>query len=157
MKSTGEAIGYDSTLNRAVYKALKASGLRVSNYGTVLVTVSNSDKEATLPIVRRFYNLGFNIEATEGTARYLKEHGIKTKVKLKLSQGSDEILESIKKGYVTYVINTVSKTSFGVKDGAEIRRTAVENNVPIFTSLDTARALVDVLEDITMGISTIDA
>lgn len=157
MKSTGEAIGYDVTLNRAVYKALKASGLRTSNYGTVLVTVSNADKEATLPIVRKFYNLGFNIEATEGTAKFLKENGIKTRVKLKLSQGSSEILDSIKKGYVTYVINTVSKSSSGLKDGVEIRRTAVENNVPIFTSLDTAQVLVDVLEDMTMGISTIDA
>jgi carbamoyl-phosphate synthase large subunit len=157
MKSTGEAIGYDISLNRAVYKALRASGMKLSNYGTVLVTVANADKEAALPLVKRFYNLGFNIEATEGTANFLKDHGIRTRVRIKLSQGSSEILESIRKGYVSYVVNTVNPTgSLGVRDGGYIRRTAVENNIPIFTSLDTVAVLLDVLEDTTMGVSTID-
>jgi carbamoyl-phosphate synthase large subunit len=157
MKSTGEAIGYDYSLNRAVYKALRASGMKLSNYGTVLVTVANADKEAALPLVKRFYNMGFNIEATEGTANYLKEHGIRTRVRKKLSQGSSEILESIRKGYVSYVVNTVNPSgSLGVRDGGYIRRTAVENNIPIFTSLDTVAVLLDVLEDTTMCVSTID-
>ncbi len=156
MKSTGEAIGYDYSLNRALYKSLKAAGTKVANYGTVLATISDKDKEATLPLIRRFYNLGFNIEATEGTAKFLKEHGIKTRVRGKLSQGSDEILESIKKGYVTYVINTSSEGRNQNTDGYMITRAAIDNNVAVFTCLDTVKVLLDVLEEITMGISVID-
>jgi carbamoyl-phosphate synthase large subunit len=97
MKSTGEAIGYDDTLNRALYKSLQASNLRVVNYGTVFVTVADADKERELPLVKRFYDLGFNIEATAGTAKSLKEYGIRTRVKQKISEDSEEILESIRK------------------------------------------------------------
>ena len=157
MKSTGEAIGSDKTINRALYKALQASGMRVANSGTVFVTIADCDKEEALPLIRRFYDLGFNIEATEGTARFLKSHGIRTRVRRKISEGSEEILDSIRRGYVSYVINTrdVSSTS-SHSDGYEIRRCAVENNVSIFTSLDTVRVLLDVLEEITISISTID-
>ena len=155
MKSTGEAIGYDDTLTRAVYKALKASGLRVDNYGTVFATIGDQDKAAALPLIRRFYDLGFNIEATEGTAKYLKNAGIRTRVRKKLSQGSDEILQGLRRGYVTYVVNTITEGGSGHADGMEIRRTAVENNVPVFTSLDTVRVLLDVLEETTMGVSEI--
>ncbi|MBR2891269.1 MAG: carbamoyl-phosphate synthase large subunit [Bacilli bacterium] len=156
MKSTGEAIGYDYSLNRALYKSLKAAGTRVDNYGTVFATIADFDKEAALPLIRRFYNLGFNIEATKGTAMFLKEHGIKTRIRGKISQGSDEILESIKKGYVTYVINTSSEKESTTNDGRLIRRAAIDNNVAIFTCLDTVKVLLDVLEEITMGISVID-
>ena len=156
MKSTGEAIGYDYSFNRALYKSLKAAGMKVANYGTVLVTIGRQDKDVALPLVRRFYNLGFNIEATSGTAKFLKEHGIKTRVKKKISQGSDEILDSIRKGYVTYVINTASKGSEHNDDGRIIRRAATDNNVAVFTCLDTVKVLLDVLEEITMGISVID-
>ena len=158
MKSTGEAIGYDDKLNRALYKALQASGMKLQNYGTVFATIADVDKEEALPLIRRFYNLGFNIEATHGTAQYLKEHGIRTRVRAKISEGSDEILSSIRRGYVTYVINTrdINKPSH-VSDGYEIRRCAVENNVTMFTSLDTVRVLLDVLEETTLCISTIDS
>ncbi len=156
MKSTGEAIGYDYSLNRALYKSLKAAGIKVANYGTIFATIADEDKLAAFPLIKRFYNLGFNIEATEGTAKFLKENGIKTRIRGKISEGSEEILESIKKGYVTYVINTTidgEKTSL---DGKMIRRTATDNNVAIFTCLDTVKVLLDVLEEITMGISVID-
>ena len=158
MKSTGEAIGYDDTLTRALYKALQAANMRVANYGTVFVTIADADKPRALPLIRRFYQLGFNIEATAGTARYLRENGIRTRVKKKISEGSDEIQESLKMGHVTYVINTLSETSGDThrQDGFLIRRFAVENNVTIFTSLDTVGVLLDVLEEITMGVSTID-
>ena len=158
MKSTGEAIGYDKTLTRALYKALNASGMNVANYGTILVTVADKDKEEALPLVKRFYELGFNIEATRGTATYLKDHGIRTRIKPKLSEGSDEILNSIRKGYVNYVISTRDINSTNeMTDGFAIRRAAVENNVTMFTSLDTVRVLLDVLEETTLTISTIDA
>ena len=156
MKSTGEAIGYDYSLNRALYKSLKASGLRVSNYGTIFATISGNDKDAALPLIRRFYNLGFNIEATSGTATFLKENGIRARIKKKISEGSEDILESIKKGYVTYVINTTNEGENALHDGKVIRRAAIDNNVPVFTCLDTVRVLLDVLEEITMGISVID-
>ena len=158
MKSTGEAIGYDDKLTRALYKALKASGMSVMNYGTVLVTVADKDKEEALPLIRRFYNMGFNIQATEGTAKFLKANGIRTHALKKISDGSKEIPEAIRQGYVTYVINTRDMNSSGVlSDGHEIRRCAVENNVTMFTSLDTVKVLLDVLEETTLGISTIDA
>ena len=158
MKSTGEAIGYDDKLNRAVYKALQASGMHMQNYGTVLATIADCDKEEALPLIRRFYNLGFNIEATEGTAKFLKENGIRTHVLRKISDGSDEIAESIRQGHIAYVINTSDPGSSGVmRDGFEIRKYATENNVTMFTSLDTVRVLLDVLEETTLTISTIDA
>ena len=155
MKSTGEAIGYDNTLTRALYKALKASGNRVENYGTVFATIADEDKEAALPLIRRFYNLGFNIEATEGTAAFLKEKGIRTKARKKISDGASDILDALKQGHITYVINTQSHNG-DPHDGIQIRRAAVENNVTMFTSLDTVTVLLDVLEEITVGVSTID-
>ncbi|MBO7345258.1 MAG: carbamoyl-phosphate synthase large subunit [Clostridia bacterium] len=158
MKSTGEAIGYDDRFNRALFKALQASGMSVMNYGTLFVSVADCDKEEALPLVRRFYNLGFNIEATVGTAKFLKENGIRTRVKAKISEGSEEILDAIRKGYVTYVISTRNVNSLGQEsDGYKIRRAAVENNVTMFTALDTVKVLLDVLEEITLSISTIDA
>ena len=155
MKSTGEAIGYDYSLNRALYKSLRASGLRVSNYGTIFTTIADKDKDAALPLIRRFYDLGFNIEATSGTAKFLKQNGIKTRIKKKISEGSEEILEAIKKGYVTYVINTASENESMI-DGKLIRRSAIDNNVPVFTCLDTVKVLLDVLEEITMKVSVIN-
>jgi len=158
MKSTGEAIGYDDKMHRAFNKALQASGLQLQNYGTVLVTLADEDKEEALPLVRRFYDMGFNVEATIGTANYLKEHGIRTRVRGKLSEGSEEILDSIRAGYVSYIINTRAILS-GVhyEDGVAIRRCAVENGVTTFTSLDTVRIVLDVLEEITNCVSTIDS
>ena len=157
MKSTGEAIGYDKSLNRALYKSLQASGMDIKSYGTVFATIADKDKEEALPLIRRFYNLGFNIEATKGTAAFLKEHGIRTKMLRKLGEGSDEIYQALRKGHVKYVINTIDLNQKSSHlDGYGIRRCAVENNVTIFTALETVRVLLDVLEEITLGISTID-
>ena len=158
MKSTGEAIGYDEKLHRAMYKAMIASGLTLRNYGTVVVSVADEDKAETLPLVQRFYNMGFNIEATTLTGQYLKDHGIRTRIRHKPSEGSEEVLDSIRQGYVSYVINTraiLSGKHFG--DGVAIRRCAAQNNITMLTSLDTVRMLLDVLEEVTMGISTINA
>ncbi len=157
MKSTGEAIGYDVQLNRALYKALQASGIKMKDYGTVIVTIADEDKEEALPLVRRFYRLGFNIEATEGTAAFLKNHGIRTRVRRKLSDGSNEILTSIQAGYVSYIVNTQSLVNKSHhSDGIAIRRCAVQNGVNMFTSLDTARIVLDALEEVIPVISTIN-
>jgi carbamoyl-phosphate synthase large subunit len=159
MKSTGEAIGYDDKRNRAMYKALQASGMKLQNYGTVFVTVADRDKEEALPLIRRFYNLGFNIQATRGTGTFLKAHGIRTHIMGKISEGSQEIPEAIRKGYIAYLINTreISSSDKTEQDGHSIRLLATENNVNMFTSLDTVSTLLDVLEETTLCISTIDS
>ena len=158
MKSTGEAIGYDDKLNRALYKALQAAGLHLQNYGTVFVTVSDKDKDEALPLIRRFYNLGFNIQATAGTGAFLKANGIRTHILHKISDGSEDIPDAIRQGHLAYVINTrdIGSTS-EANDGVKIRQLSTENNVTIFTSLDTVRVLLDVLEETTLTISTIDS
>ena len=158
MKSTGEAIGYDNKLNRALYKALTAAGTKLRNYGTVFATLAGDDKAEALPLIRRFYNLGFNIVGTTGTAAFLKENGIRTRQLKKISEGSDEILEAIRMGHIAYIINT-RKVGDHVtaNDGALIRQCASENNATLFTSLDTVSVLLDVLEETTQTISTIDA
>lgn len=158
MKSTGEAIGYDDRLTRALYKALQASGMKLSNYGTVYITVARRDREEALPLIRRFYQMGFNIIATEGTGRFLKEHGIRTHLVKKLSEGSEEILDAIRAGYISYIVNTQELSdNTNLSDGRIMRQVATTNNVTMFTSLDTVRVLLDVLEETTLTISTIDA
>ena len=158
MKSTGEAIGYDDVLYRALYKALQAAGTHLQNYGTVFATIADADKAEALPLIRRFYDLGFNIEATEGTAKFLKANGIRTHVLNKLSDGSEEVADSIRQGHIAYIINTSNiGATDQIHDGHEIRKLATENNVTLFTSLDTVKVLLDVLDEITLRISTIDA
>ncbi|MFI3328015.1 MAG: carbamoyl-phosphate synthase large subunit [Rikenellaceae bacterium] len=158
MKSTGEAIGYDKRLTRALYKALQSSGMSMANYGTILVTIADDDKPEALPLVKRFYDLGFNIEATEGTAAFLRNHGVRTRVRQKISETNQEIIEALRQGHVNYIINTNDINQQNARlDGYDIRRAAVENAVTVFTSLETVKVLLDVLEEITFGVSTIDA
>ena len=157
MKSTGEAIGYDDRLHRAAYKALTAAGMKLKKYGTVLVSVADEDKEETVPLIRRFYDMGFNIEATSLTGEVLKANGIRARILRKPSEGSEEVLDSLRAGYVSYVVNTraiLSGLHYG--DGAAIRRCAAQHGVAMLTSLDTVRMLLDVLEESTLKISTID-
>ena len=157
MKSTGEAIGYDKSLTRALYKSLRSSGVAVANYGTIFVTLSDADKERALPLIKRFYDLGFNIEATKGTCEFLRNNGVRTRHLRKLSEGSTEIYDELRKGHVTYVINTIDVNQHSQRrDGYDIRRAAAENNVTLFTALETVSVLLDVLEEITLGVSTID-
>ena len=157
MKSTGEAIGYDVSLNRALYKSLQASGVAVANYGTIFVTIADADKERALPLIRRFYDLGFNVEATKGTCEFLRANGVRTRHLRKLSEGSTEIYDELRKGHVTYVINTIDVNQHSTRrDGYDIRRAAAENNVTLFTALETVNVLLNVLEEITLGVSTID-
>ena len=134
-----------------------ASGLRLRNYGTVLVSVADEDKAETVPLIRRFYEMGFSIEATTLTGEVLRDSGIKVKILSKPSEGSREVLDSIRSGYVSYVINTraiLSGVHYG--DGVMIRSCAAENNVAMLTSLDTVRMLLDVLEEMTLSVSTRD-
>ena len=130
--------------------------MKLQNYGTVFATIADRDKEEALPLVRRFYNLGFNIEATSGTAAFLKEHGIRTHVLRKLGE-SEDIAEALRQGHIAYVINTGSMGDPGTStDGYRIRTLATENGITMFTALDTVRVLLDVLEETTITVSTID-
>ena len=130
--------------------------MHLQNYGTVLATIADKDKEEALPLMRRFYQLGFNIEATSGTAKFLKANGIRTHMLGKIGEGSDEIPNALRQGHIAYVINTKDPGSTG-DDGVQIRQIATEHNVSLFTALDTVRVLLDVLEETTLTISTIDA
>ena len=132
--------------------------MKLHNYGTVFVTVCDRDKAEALPLIRRFYNLGFNIEATAGTAKFLKQNGIRTRILRKIGEGSDDIQNALRQGHITYVVNTGDVSVSGHdSDGYRIRQIATENNITMFTALDTVRVLLDVLEETTFAVSTIDS
>ncbi|MBQ0037118.1 MAG: carbamoyl-phosphate synthase large subunit, partial [Clostridiales bacterium] len=158
MKSTGEAIGYDDTLSHAMFKALQAGGMKLPDHGTVLVTLADEDKAEALPLVQRFCALGYDIAATVGTAGFLSKCGIPARIMGKISEGSEEILDAIRTGQISYIINTRAILS-GVhyRDGEAIRSCAAENNATIFTSLDTAAIVLDVLEETALRVSTINS
>ena len=139
-----------------MFKAMMAAGIAMQNHGTIVVTLADEDKEEGLPLVKGFYDMGFNIEASSGTGAFLKDHGIHTRILGKPSEGSEEILDRIRSGNVSYVICTRAVLS-GVHfiDGAMIRRCAARNNVTDLTSLDTVRALLNVLEEQTIQASPI--
>ena len=150
MKSTGEALGGDVTLEKALYKALLASGIRIPNHGNVLMTIADDDKEEGLRIAKRFSAIGYGIYATCGTAAFLQGNGLFVKTVNKISQEGDlNVLDVIRKGKVNYVINTMSSEDKEVtNDGFLIRRVSAENNSSCFTSFDTANAILKVLESL---------
>ena len=149
MKSTGEVMGKDMTLEKALYKGLVASGMEIKEYGSVLITVSDKDKEEVIGIARRFTDTGYRILATEGTAAALKNAGIRVKIVGKIGSEGRTLLDVIQKGEAQFVINTLTKGKQPERDGFRIRRESVENGVPCFTSLDTAEAMLRVIETMT--------
>lgn len=149
MKSTGEVMGKDSTLEKALYKALIASGIQIPNYGSVLLTVADKDKEEGLLIAKRFHAIGYKILATEGTAAYLKDAQIPAQVVGKIGEEGKNLLDVIRNGEAQFVINTLTKGKQPARDGFRIRRESVENGVACLTSLDTAEAILRVLESMT--------
>ncbi|WP_139489882.1 carbamoyl-phosphate synthase large subunit [Brevibacillus dissolubilis] len=151
MKSTGEVMGRETTLAKALYKGLIAAGMNIPTHGSLLVTVADKDKEEALSIVRRFSAIGFKLMATEGTAGYLEENGLKVSRVQKLSEGTPNLLDEIRTGHVNIVLNTLTKGKTPQRDGFRIRREAVENGAVCLTSLDTATALLHVLETITFS------
>ncbi len=151
MKSTGEVMGRDKNLSKALYKGLIASGMKIPVHGSVLVTVADKDKEEAMDIIRGFYDLGFKLMATSGTASSLEEAGFKVTTVNKLTEGTPNLLDQIRNGEASIVINTLTKGKTPERDGFRIRREAVENGVVCLTSLDTARALLRVIETITFG------
>lgn len=148
MKSTGEALGSDVNLEKALYKALVASGISVPMHGNVLLTIADEDKSEALKLAKRFADIGYGIYATKGTAKLLEDNGLFVHHANKIEEGGDNsVVEIIRHGRVNFVINTMSnKTNSTSKDGFLIRRVAAENNISCMTSLDTAEALTRVLE-----------
>ena len=147
MKSTGEALGSDITLEKALYKALLASGVKVPLRGNVLITVANEDKEEAYMIAKRFSDIGYGIYATAGTAKYLKDKGLYVREAAKVNdEGKNNVLDIIRRGRVNYVVNTMSEDKNTSLDGFLIRRVSAENNISCFTSLDTAEAILGVVE-----------
>ena len=153
MKSTGEAMGSDVNLEKALYKALVAAGTKVPVHGNVLLTIANKDKEDVLPLAKRFAEIGYGLYATKGTAEFLRNHGLFVHEASKIEEeGQDCVTDIIRDGKVNFVINTMSRTSKkNQDDGFIIRRVSAENNISCMTSLDTANALLKVLESLSFS------
>ncbi|UZJ77224.1 carbamoyl-phosphate synthase large subunit [Fictibacillus sp. KU28468] len=149
MKSTGEVMGRDTTLQKALYKGLVASGMKMPTYGSVLFTVADKDKPEALRLMKRFYEIGYTIMATEGTANYLQEQQIPVTVVHKIGSKERNLLDVIRQGEAQFVVNTLTKGKVPARDGFRIRRESSENGVVCLTSLDTAEALLGVLESLT--------
>ena len=153
MKSTGEVMGSDLTLEKSLYKGLVAAGIQVKDQGTILFTVANEDKAEALELAHRFSDLGFNLLATPGTADYLSQAGLKVASVGKIGSQDHNVLDAIYQGQVDLVINTTSKDKDVTKDGFKIRRVASEQEIVCFTSLDTSMALLKVLESTSFHIT----
>ena len=152
MKSTGEAMGRDRTMQRALDKAFKAAGINVPNCGTVLVTVADKHKEETLPILKRYAECGFNFLATTGTAKFLKENGLHVKEVAKIGRAKVDLLQNIRSGEVDLILNTITKGKNVESDGFKMRRVAAENGIICLTSIDTTEALLQAIELNSAGI-----
>ena len=151
MKSTGEVMGVDPSLEKALYKAFVAAGMEIPASGTILATIADKDKEEALPLFRGFYELGFKLAATAGTARFLSENGLQVEKVNKLAEGSPNIIDLIRQDKIHFVVNTLTRGRRPESDGFQIRRAAVEHNVPCLTSLDTVRATLRVIRNIKTG------
>ncbi len=151
MKSTGEVLGKDDTLQKALYKGLIASGIQIKQYGTVLLTVADKDKEEAVLLAERFNEIGYQIIATEGTAQALDQANIPCQIVGKIGSEEPNLLDMIHNGKAQLVINTLTKGKQPERDGFRIRRESVENGIPCMTSLDTANAILTVLESLTFS------
>jgi carbamoyl-phosphate synthase large subunit len=145
MKSTGEVIGLDKKLSKALLKAFLGAGYRIPDKGAILATLADKDKDEALPIVRGYAEAGFSVWATPGTAAYLRGKGLEVSEAGKIGDAGRDVLSIIRDGTVSLVINTPAKGKQPARDGFRIRRAAVEFNIPCLTSLDTAGGLLDVI------------
>ena len=147
MKSTGEVIGIDKSLQIALYKGLMAAGVDIAEQGTIIATIADKDKAEAIPLLKEFSQLGFKIMATEGTAQALQKDGVKVELVKKISEGSPNIIDFIRSGEVNFVVNTLSHARKPFSEGFLIRRATVELNIPCLTSLDTLKVLKEVVKE----------
>ncbi|MBF0713450.1 carbamoyl-phosphate synthase large subunit [Gemella sp. GH3] len=155
MKSTGEVMGVELTLEKSLYKGLLAAGIKIKDGGNILFTVSEDAKEEALKLAKRFTDIGYNLLATEGTANYFKKQNLRVEKVNKISDEKDTVLDKIYSGNIDIIINTTSKEKKSTSDGFKIRRAASEQDVVCLTSLDTANALLNVLESMSFIISKV--
>ncbi len=155
MKSTGEVIGYDQSLEKALYKGMTAAGLKIPTEGAVLLTVADKDKQEMLEIARTFHQLGFHLYATEGTARAIEDVSLPVEAVGKLGSSQRDVVDLIRSGDVQFVVNTLNKGRRSRSDGFQIRREAVEHGIASLTSLDTAKTIVEVIDAMTFTARTI--
>ncbi|MDU6773232.1 MAG: ATP-grasp domain-containing protein, partial [Veillonella parvula] len=145
MKSTGEVMGIGRTYSEALFKAINGANMRIPEDGTILMTVADRDKEEASQLAKGFIDLGYHIEATGGTGKYFKEHGVDCKVVNKISEGDDNCADHIRQDKVDLVLNTLTAGKRPEREGFQLRRLAVEMGTPCLTSLDTAREVLRVV------------
>lgn len=146
MKSTGEVMGHDQSLEKALYKGLIASGMEIPMHGSVLFTVADKDKKEALLLAERFHKLGFDLMATGGTAEMFGKAGLPVETIAKLGTGKPDMLDVITERRAQFIINTLTKGKQPARDGFRIRREAVERGIVCNTSLDTTKAILQVIE-----------
>ncbi|VDH11443.1 carbamoyl-phosphate synthase,pyrimidine-specific, large chain [Lactiplantibacillus plantarum] len=146
MKSTGEVMGSDVTMAKALYKAFEAAKLHVPSHGNVLLTVRDEDKPETVALAKRFHALGYQLLATRGTATALTTHGLPVTTVDKIDSGEHDLLHRMEAGEIQVVINTVSDEEQAENDGTLIRNTSIMHGIPLFTALDTVAAILQVRE-----------
>ncbi|MED5020278.1 carbamoyl-phosphate synthase large subunit [Paenibacillus chibensis] len=157
MKSTGEVMGRDLQYAKALFKGLIGAGMKIPSTGAIIVTVADKDKDEAVELMKGFRRLGYKIYATGGTANALTDAGILVTTVQKLSDGTPNILDLIRNGEAQFVFNTLTKGKTPERDGFRIRREAVENGVVCMTSLDTVRALLNMLDTINFSSSAMPA
>ncbi|MFC1993868.1 carbamoyl-phosphate synthase large subunit [Chloroflexota bacterium] len=146
MKSTGEVMGIDYNFTAALAKALLAGGMMLPPEGAILLSISDKDKKKALTIIKKLASVGYKLYATEGTSAMIQREGLAvTMISKKISEGHPNVLDIIHDGTVNGVINIPTGGSVPMRDGFNIRRAAVECRIPCFTSIDTARAVVEAL------------
>ncbi len=145
MKSTGEVMGIGRNYSEALFKAIHGANMRIPEKGNILLTVADRDKAEATELAKGFIELGYNIQATGGTGKYFKEHGVDCTVVNKIHEGADNCADLIRQGKVDLMLNTLTAGKRPEREGFQLRRLAVEMGTPCLTSLDTAREVLRVV------------
>lgn len=154
MKSTGEVLGISTDYDEAIYKAFIGTGIQLPRRKNIICTIKESAKEEFLPIAKQYYMFGYDIYATEGTYQFLKDHDVPAFLVNRISAKSNTLFDLMLTDTVDLVIDIPTRNN-NLKDGFLIRRFAVEAGIPIYTSLDTAQALINCLEKRHQGDTTL--
>ena len=150
MKSSGSVMGRDIHLAKALYKGYEASDLHIPSYGTIFISVRDEDKERVTNLARRFDKLGFKLIATEGTANMFAEAGITTGVVDKVHEDPRNLLNKIKQHKIVMVVNVTNLSDAASADAILIRDQALYTHIPVFSSIETAELILNVLESLAL-------
>lgn len=148
-------MGSDTSLEKALYKAFEANNSHLSEFGQIVFTIADDSKAEALSLARRFKAIGYQIMATQGTAAYFAEQGLSACLVGKIGDAANDIPTLVRHGHVQAIVNTVGIKRTADKDGQMIRSSAIEQGVPLFTALDTAKAMLTVLESRCFNIEAI--